>query len=79
MAIRGVLDDELPEAYGREIFDEKRQAIYEHIYASFGNDGESVYDGAVVAAPSPVGTLPTTEEASPTRTSTRPTPSGSPG
>ncbi len=62
VAIRRVLDDELPEAYGREIFDEKRQAIYEHIYASFGNDGESVYDGAVVAAPAPVGTMPTTEE-----------------
>ena len=62
VAIRRVLDDELPEAYGREIFDEKRQAIYEHIYASFGNEGESVYDGAVVAAPSLVGTVPTTEE-----------------
>lgn len=62
VAIRRVLDDELPEAYGREIFDEKRQAIYEHIYASFGNDGESIYDEASVAAPAPVGTLPTIEE-----------------
>jgi len=62
VAIRRVLDDELPEAYGREIFDEKRQAIYEHIYASFGNDGESVYDGMTVMAPAPVATLPTTEE-----------------
>ncbi|MEI2697485.1 MAG: type I restriction enzyme endonuclease domain-containing protein [Microthrixaceae bacterium] len=62
VTIRRVLDDELPEAYGREIFDVKRQAIYEHIYASFGNDGESVYDGAVVVAPAPVVALPTTEE-----------------
>ncbi len=62
VTIRRVLDDELPEAYGREIFDVKRQVIYEHIYASFGNDGESVYDGAVVVAPAPVVALPTTEE-----------------
>jgi len=47
VAIRRVLDDELPEVYGREIFDEKREAIYEHIYASFGNEGESVYDGSL--------------------------------
>ena len=63
VSIRNVLDDELPEAYGREIFDEKRQAIYEHIYASFGNDGHSAYDEVVVtAAPAPSGSLPQTEQ-----------------
>ncbi len=63
VAIRRVLDDELPEAYGREIFDEKRQAIYEHIYASFGNDGESVYDdGRASLRRRRSATLPTTEE-----------------
>ena len=61
VAIRQVLDDALPDAYERQIFDEKRQAIYEHIYASFGNDGESVYDQGAVAAPSQVVTLPTSE------------------
>jgi len=51
VAIRDVLYDELPEAYGPDIRDEKRQAIYEHIYASFGNDGESVYDGSLEPQP----------------------------
>jgi type I restriction enzyme R subunit len=62
VVIRKVLDDELPDAYERQIFDEKRQAIYEHVYASFGNEGESVYDEQAVAAPSQVMTLPTAED-----------------
>lgn len=62
VAIRNVLDEELPDAYGRQIFDEKRHAIYEHIYSSFGNDGESVYDQVDAPAPRPLATLPTTEE-----------------
>jgi len=61
VAIRTVLNDDLPAPYGRDVFDEKRHAIYEHIYASFGNEGESVYDEATAPAPWAVGTLPTTE------------------
>lgn len=66
VAIRSVLDEELPEAYDRVLFDEKRQLVYEHVYASFGNDGDSVYDlpvtgsaasTAVAAAPAPLTQL----------------------
>lgn len=44
VAIRSALDSGLPDAYGLDLFKEKQQAVYEHFYASFGNDGESVYD-----------------------------------
>ena len=50
VAIRSALDDGLPDAYGPELFDDKRQLVYEHLYSSFGNDGESVYDEAPVQA-----------------------------
>jgi len=36
------------------------QAIYEHIYASYGNDGDSVYDEVAAPVPSAAATLPTT-------------------
>jgi len=62
VAIRQVLDEELPEAYGRQIFDEKRQAIYELVYSNFGNEGESVYDEATAVGQAPVATLPTSEQ-----------------
>ena len=50
VTIRTVLNDELPDAYEREIFDEKRHAVYEHLYASFGNEGESIYDEQPLAS-----------------------------
>ena len=59
-AIRSVLDRELPEVYDPEVFDRKFQMIYEHFYASFGNDGESVYDSDEVAAQVAVLTEPET-------------------
>lgn len=34
VTIRRVLSEELPDPYAKDIRDEKRQAIYEHIYAS---------------------------------------------
>lgn len=61
--ISNVLDAELPEAYGPEIFEEKSQAVYEHIYASFGNDGDSVYDRVDEPTAAAVGLLPRTEDA----------------
>lgn len=38
------LDDELPDVYDRELLDRKVDAIFDHIYASYFNDGGSVYD-----------------------------------
>ena len=45
VAIGTVLDGELPvDAYGPELFDRKVNAIYEHIYTTYQNDGTSIYD-----------------------------------
>ena len=59
-----VLDAELPEVYGPELFDRKVNAIFDHIYASYFDDGESVYDLAIADAGSrpAVATLPSTAE-----------------
>ena len=59
-----VLDAELPEVYGPELFDRKVNAIFDHIYASYFDDGESVYDLAMPDASSrpAVATLPSTAE-----------------
>ena len=47
VAIGTVLDGELPvDAYGPELFDRKVNAIYEHIYTSYHNDGTSIYDAS---------------------------------
>ena len=64
VAVGTVLDEELPEVYGPELFDQKADAIFDHIYASYFDNGGSVYDvpdpdtgmGAEVAR------LPTTAE-----------------
>lgn len=63
VAVGEILDADLPEVYGPELFDEKVRRVYEHIYASYFDSGESVYTGAVEAPPAivPVATLPTPE------------------
>ncbi|MCY4134701.1 MAG: type I restriction endonuclease subunit R [bacterium] len=43
VTVRNVLDNELPDVYERELFDRKVNAVYEHIYTSYHNNGESVY------------------------------------
>jgi hypothetical protein len=35
--------DNLPEAYDEELFEEKRNAVFDHLLASFFDDGGSVY------------------------------------
>lgn len=57
VAVGEILDADLPEVYGPELFDDKVRRVYEHISAS----GQSVYTGAVEAPPAvvPVATLPT--------------------
>ena len=66
VAIGTVLDAELPEVYGPELFDQKVDAIFDHIYTSYFDNGESVYDLADAGARSlpAVATLPSTAERS---------------
>ena len=44
VAVGTVLDEELPEVYGPQLFDQKVEAIFDHIYASYFNNGGSVYN-----------------------------------
>ncbi|MCY4163613.1 MAG: type I restriction endonuclease subunit R [bacterium] len=44
VAIKTVLDNELPDAYELELFNRKVDTIYEHIYTSYHNTGESIYN-----------------------------------
>jgi type I restriction enzyme R subunit len=66
VTVRDILDAELPPAYGPEMFRRKVDAIFDHIYVSFGDagDGASVYDtpGVTVDSTSALVTLPTTAE-----------------
>ncbi|WP_420611151.1 HsdR family type I site-specific deoxyribonuclease [Candidatus Poriferisodalis sp.] len=64
VAISSVLDQELPEVYGPELFDRKVGNIYDHIYASYFDDRGSVYDAPETAAgpTTAVATLPTVAE-----------------
>ena len=64
VAIGTVLDAELPEVYGPELFDRKVDVIFDHIYASYFDNGASVYDApdASVGVGAAVATLPTTAE-----------------
>ena len=39
-----ILDAQLPDIYGPELFDQKVDVIFDHIYASYFNNGGSVYD-----------------------------------
>ena len=64
VAVGTVLDAELPDVYGPELFDQKIDAVYGHIYASYFDDGGSVYDapGAAADVGTAVATLPTSAE-----------------
>ena len=64
VAIGTVLDAELPEVYGPELFDRKVDAIFDHIYAGYHDSGASVYDPVEAGArPLPaVATLPSAAE-----------------
>ncbi len=59
-----VLDAELPDAYDAELLGRKVDAIFDHIYASYFDNGESVYDQAETDASSrsAVATLPSAAE-----------------
>ncbi len=48
--VRDVLD-ELPDAYDPDTWERKTDAVFDHIFASYHDDGSSVYDEAVPADP----------------------------
>ena len=64
VAVGTVLDDELPDVYGPQLFDQKVDAIFDHIYASYFDNGQSVYDkpDTDTGTSTAVVTLPTTAE-----------------
>ncbi|MDQ3573521.1 MAG: DUF3387 domain-containing protein, partial [Actinomycetota bacterium] len=64
VAVGEILDADLPEVYGPALFDDKVRRVYEHIYASYFDNGQSVYTGGVEAPPAvvPVATLPTPDD-----------------
>ena len=41
--IENALDEGLPRAYSKEIYEAKCSAVFEHIYQSYQGEGQSVY------------------------------------
>ena len=64
VAVGTVLDAELPAVYGPELFDQKVSAVFDHIYASYYDNGDTVHEAParVPARDSAVATLPATAE-----------------
>ena len=44
--IETILDDELPRSYSTDLYKEKCEQVYEHIFDSYFDNGKSVYDAA---------------------------------
>ncbi len=59
-SIRRLLDADLPaDPYPPVVFDAKVQAVFDHVATAYGDDGRSVYDGAVVEPIIPAGGVAT--------------------
>ena len=43
LTVENILDDELPEPYTPELFNQKSEAVYQHIYDSYYGEGKSIY------------------------------------
>ena len=43
LAIQQILDPKLPDTYTPELFIQKCEAIYQHIYDSYYGEGKSIY------------------------------------
>lgn len=41
--VSNILDDELPQPYTQELFGQKSEAVYQHIYDSYYGEGKSIY------------------------------------
>jgi type I restriction enzyme R subunit len=46
LAIEDALDDGLPRAYSKELYETKCAAVFEHVYESYQGEGKSVYTTA---------------------------------
>jgi type I restriction enzyme R subunit len=47
VTIEEILDRFLPESYGKDIYQEKCQQVYQHIYDSYFGAGKSIYEGSL--------------------------------
>lgn len=47
VTIEEILDRNLPESYDKDIFKEKCQQVYQHVYDSYFGSGKSIYEGVV--------------------------------
>jgi type I restriction enzyme R subunit len=47
LAIEDTLDDGLPRAYSKELYESKCAAVFEHVYESYQGEGKSVYSMGV--------------------------------
>ncbi len=57
VTIRDVLDEELPaDPYPPEVFDEKVQAVFDHVTTAYGDDGSTVYRREPIE-PAPSGSV----------------------
>jgi type I restriction enzyme, R subunit len=45
--IENVLDEGLPRAYGKELYEEKCGTLFEHVFESYQDQGKSVFEGAI--------------------------------
>ena len=43
LTVANILDDELPQPYTPELFNQKSEAVYQHIYDSYYGEGKSIY------------------------------------
>lgn len=43
LAIEDALDDGLPRAYSKDLYESKCSAVFEHVYESYQGEGKSVY------------------------------------
>jgi type I restriction enzyme R subunit len=53
VTIRNVLDELPEEPYPRTVYDDKVQAVFDHVSTVYGDDGVSVYDEVVVVSAEP--------------------------
>lgn len=46
VTIERTLDRRLPDRFERELFEEKCEQVYQHVFDSYYGSGKSVYEGA---------------------------------
>ena len=57
-AIGKALDEALPDAYGPDLFEQKVDAVFDHIYGSYFDDGTTVYEPGTDPGPAPTMAVP---------------------